>query len=500
MSETQTFFQKLKARIAEETSEKKEEIDRELPFVVMLFALLSTSGVSLYDSWKRLRKMNLLPRFQEEAEELVRQVEVLGKDPLTAMYELGEKTGSKAYRDFLGGFVSTIKSGGKISDYMQSKLRVIFELRNKEMTRSTEKIATLVESYSVMLILILCIYILYSLLTSSTSMEQITGMNISSSPLMTFIIAFVAVPTISLLFLLVANNMHKSTMLNLTSVYKKTIISMAAATGVMVAFVFVPGLSEIGTSIGLSLLLTVFLVIGVLPGIVEYYKLARINYNAEASLPSFLRDITESQKTGISPEKSIIHATKRRDYGLFSQFLHLIRSQIEWGVSLKEIFRNIKQKISSWPVLVNFMMMVETIEVGGGSVRSLEILSEYSEKELESQINKRALLKPYVILAFVWSVLIALTTNIITVTMFVLNQFASASGTQILSAAMAEDSGILSLGIIFQCWLSGLFMGKISEGNIAAGLKYSAILTITAYISLIVSQDLLADLFGVVTF
>ena len=115
MSENQTFIQKLIARIKEETSEKKEEIDRELPFVVMLFALLSTSGVSLFDSWKRLRKMNLLPRFQHEAEELVRQVEVLGKDPLNAMYELGEKTGSKAYRDFLGGFVSTIKSGGKIS-------------------------------------------------------------------------------------------------------------------------------------------------------------------------------------------------------------------------------------------------------------------------------------------------------------------------------------------------------------------------------------------------
>ena len=60
------------------------------------------------------------------------------------------------------------------------------------------------------------------------------------------------------------------------------------------------------------------------------------------------------------------------------------------------------------------MMMVETIEVGGGPVQSLEILSEYSEKELESQINMRAMLKPYVILAFVWSVLIALTTTIVT--------------------------------------------------------------------------------------
>ena len=498
MSESQTFIQKLKKKVVEEASEKKEEIDRELPFVVMLFALMATSGVSLYDSWKRLQKMDLLPRFQKEAEELIRQVEVLGKDPLTAMFEIGEKTGSKGYRDFLGGFVSTIKSGGKISDYMQSKLRVIFELRNKEMTRSTEKIATLVESYSVMLILILCIYILYSLLSSTTSMELVTGMALESSPVITFLLSFLVVPTISLLFLLVANNMHRSNMLNLKSVYKKTIISMAAVTGIMVAFVFVPGLTEIADSIGLSLLLTICLVVGVLPGIIDYFKIARINYNAERSLPSFLRDITESQKTGISPEKSIIHATKRRDYGLFSQFLNLIRSQIEWGVSLKDIFGNLKQKISSWPVLVHFMMMVETIEVGGGSIRSLEILSEYSEKELESQINKRALLKPYVILAFVWSVLIALTTTIVTMTMYVLNQFASASGTEILSAAMAEETGVLSMGIIFQCWLSGLFMGKISEGNLAAGLKYSAILAVTAFVSLIVSQDLLADLFGVV--
>ncbi|MCW4014992.1 MAG: type II secretion system F family protein [Candidatus Bathyarchaeota archaeon] len=498
MQQSQGFFRNFINKIAKETSEKKEEIDRELPFVVMLFALMATSGVSLYDSWKRLRKMNLLPRFQQEAEEVIRQVEVLGKDPLSAMYDITEQTGSKAYRDFLGGFISSIKSGGKISDYMQSKLRVIFELRNKEMTRSTEKIATVVESYSVMLILILCIYILYSLLSSSSSIEDVTGVYLESSPFLTFILSFLVVPMISFIFLLVANNMHKSTMLNLQTIYKKTLICLAVVCALLVAFVFVPALSELANSVGFSLVLTICLTVGVLPGAIQYYMVSRVNYNAESSLPSFLRDITESQKTGISPEKSIIHATKRRDYGHFSQFLVLIRSQIEWGVSLKEIFGNLKQKISSWPVLVNFMMMVETIEVGGGSVRSLELLSEYSEKELESQINKRALLKPYVILAFVWSVLIALTTSIVTVTMYILNDFASSNGYQIVSAAMSEETGILSMGIIFQCWISGLFMGKISEGNLAAGLKYSAILAVTAYVSLILSQDLLSGLFGVI--
>jgi flagellar protein FlaJ len=488
------FIGKVIAKIAKTTSEEKDEIERELPFVVLLFALMATSGVSLYDSWKRLRNVSLLPRFRAEAEEVVRQVEVLGKDPLTAMYELSDKTGSRMYRDFLGGFISSIKSGGKVSDYMRSKLRTIFELRNKAMVRSTEKIATLVEGYSVMLIVILCIYILYVLLSSTASLELMAGISIPTSPYMAYLVIFLLMPLLSFIFMLVAHNMQKSTLLNLKSVYIKTIISLVAAVGLFAVFTFVPTLSE---SLGLPLLLTVCLTIGVVPGALLYYRITRVNYNAEKSLPSFLRDITESQKTGISPEKSIIHATKRRDYGHFSQFLELIRSQIEWGVSLKDIFENFKQKISSWPVLVNFMMMVETIEVGGGPVRALELLSEYSEKEFEVEVNKRALLRPYVILAFVWSVLIALTTTIVTMTMYILTQLATPSLYEVMSSELSGQIGLFSLGIIFQCWVSGFFIGKISEGNFAAGLKYAALLAITAYVSLIVSQNFMVGIFDV---
>ena len=497
MPMSEVFLGKVIGKIVKRASEEKEEIERELPFVVMLFALLATSGVSLYESWKRMRKASLLPRFRKEAEEVVRQVEVLGKDPLTAMFDRSEKTGSKMYRDFLGGFASSIKSGSKIGDYMRSKLRAIFELRSKAMVRSTEKIATLVEGYTVMLIVILCVYILYVLLSSTATMELMAGLSIPTSPIIAYLVTFLVMPLISFIFMLVAHNIQKSTLLNLKTVYKKTIISLAAVAGLLAVFAFVPALSALAESLGWSVLLTVGLTIAVLPGAIQYYKITRVNYNAEESLPSFLRDVTESQKTGISPEKSIIHATKRRDYGRFSQFLGLIRSQIEWGISLRGIFENFRQKIRSWPVLVNFMMMVETIDVGGGPVHALEILSEYSEKEYESQVNKRALLRPYVILAFVWSVLIALTTTIVTMTMYILTQFATPSLFEIMSSELQAQVGVFSLGIIFQCWLSGFFIGKISEGNFAAGLKYAALLAITAYVSLILSQNFLAGIFGV---
>ena len=97
-----------------------------------------------------------LPTFKKEADEVVRQVEVLGKDPLTVMHKRAEATQSKLYRNFLGGFVSSVRSGGKLADYLKSQLKSIFELRYINLNRSIEKIAALVEAYSVMLIVVLC--------------------------------------------------------------------------------------------------------------------------------------------------------------------------------------------------------------------------------------------------------------------------------------------------------------------------------------------------------
>jgi len=255
----------------------------------------------------------------------------------------------------------------------------------------------------------------------------------------------------------------------------------------------------LGNIIGTAELVTIGLVAISLPPALQYYRIAKINYNAEDAISSFIGDVTESQKTGLSPEKSIIQATTRKDYGPFSRFLELIKSQIEWGVPLRKTFENIRQKIRSWFVVVNFAMMIETIEIGGNSTQALEILSEYSEKEREVQINRRALLQPYVMLAFIWSVLIAVTTTIVSMTTSMMSTLVSSSLMPVTAAAMGSQLSVFSVGIIIQCWISGFFIGKISEGNLAAGFKYSAMLAVTAYVSLILSQNLLASVFRIPT-
>jgi flagellar protein FlaJ len=458
---------------------------------------MAASGVSPYDSWKKMRKLSFLSTFKKEADEVVRQVEVLGKDLLTVMYQRSEKTNSKLYRNFLGGFVSSVRSGGKTVDYMKSELKAIFELRHNALTRSVEKIATLVEAYTVMLIVVLCTYILFIVFSSTNTLELLANTSLTTSPIMSYLTAFLIMPILSLIFILAAHNMQKSAFEELRDLYKKASIIIAAVGIVLLVFILVPSLLESMKPVGLPEIVTIGLVVASLLPAIQYWRIAKINYNAEDSMPRFIRDVTESQKIGLSPEKSIIQATKRKDYGPFSKFLELMRSQIEWGIPLRKTFSNLRQEIKSWFVTINFAMMIETIEIGGNSTQSLEILSEYSEKERELQINRRALLKPYIILAFIWSILIAVTTTIVALTTYMMTQVVSTSLSTVAFMAMQDQIRMFSVGIILQCWISGFFIGKISEGNFGAGFQYSALLAATAYLSLILSQQFLSGMFGI---
>lgn len=494
------LFSKIFGSLSKASSEQKEKTDHELPFAVMIFTLMAASGISPYDSWKRMCKLTFLPTFKKEADEIIRQVEVLGKDPLSVMQARAETTASKLYRNFLGGFVNSIRSGGKMVDYMKSQLKAIFELRYINLNRSIERIATLVEAYSVMLIVVLCSYILFVVLSSSNVMSLVVSNSISITPMLSYLIAFVVMPLGSCIFILMAHNLQQSAFPDLKDLYKKALFFIPPVFVLIGLFATVPFLANAVSAIGLTTITTIGLVAASMPLAYQYWRISKINYNAEESLPSFIRDVTESQKTGLSPEKSIIQATKRKDYGSFSKFLELMRSQIEWGIPLRKTFDNIRREIRSWFVTVNFAMMVETIEIGGNSTQSLEILSEYSEKERELQINRRELLKPYIILALMWSGLIAVTTTIVALTTsLTTSMMTSVNSTGVGSTASMASSGqfsMFSVGIIIQCWVSGFFIGKISEGNLGAGFKHSALLAATAYVSLVVSQIVLARLFG----
>ena len=207
----------------------------------MMFTVMAASGVTLYESWKKLRSINLLPTIQKEARDVVRRVEVLGHDALTVMYKKAEETKSKLYRDFLAGYVSAVKSGGNLVSFLNSKLRSIFEMRSAAANRSVERLATLVEAYSVMLIVSLCMYLLVIVVYSTSSVLELGAT--PSTPINVYILVFFATPLISLVFMVIAHKMQRSTLIDVKEPYRMAVFPIIGTLCLIVAVTFVPQLT-----------------------------------------------------------------------------------------------------------------------------------------------------------------------------------------------------------------------------------------------------------------
>ena len=266
--------------------------------------------------------------------------------------------------------------------------------------------------------------------------------------------------------------------------------------GVFLAINLLPQFYFVTEMFEMPLIVTAGLVGACIPPTIVYQRIAKKNFDAEAAIPNLMRDVTEARRTGLSPEKSIVHAAGRRGYGAFTENLRRMINQIEWGVSLRKIYSDLQDWVKSWPVVVNFYILVETIEIGGGDADTLGILAEFSEKSQTIQKSQNDMLTPYVILPFMWTILMVFTVTFTTQTLNSIPVMALGSMAAEMSQSSAANNIFIESGIIFHSWLSGFFIGKVSTGNFASGFKYSALLALTAFVTLVLSKGLVMNFIG----
>ena len=469
------------------------KLEEELPFASMMITLMAASGITPYESFKRMKQVDILEKFKAEGEEIVRLVEVLGHDPLTAMEKRAQETTSRSYADFLEGYISTVKSGGSVINYLTSKMKGIFDIHAAKAQNAIERLETLVEAYMVLLIIVFCVYIL----SSATSMGSALGdTGLPDMSAIIYPLVLVVIPIFSLFFMYMANNARKSTLRGMREPYIAGIIPGVLFLAAFAALLFLPQLSFVTEIFEIPAIVTAGLVAICIPPSIFYQRIASRNFSAERAIPNLLRDVTEARRTGLSPEKSIVHAANRRGYGMFTKDLRRMITQIEWGVSLRKIYSDMQEWIKSWPVIVNFFILVETIEIGGGDADTLDILAEFSEKMQTVQNSQNDMLRPYVMLPFIWTILMVFT---ITFTLQTLNSIPSLALGQIsteLVAKASQTNVLIEAGIVFHSWLSGFFIGKVSSGNFASGFKFAALLALTAFCTLVFSKGLVSSFIG----
>ena len=481
------MFSLSKLKEAEANSRQKKKIEFELPFFMTFVTLLATSGFGPYTIFQKMREVSLLPTSKKESEKILKRIDLLGMDPLTAITKVKEKSPSKEFGEFLAGYVSAIEGGGDVVSYLKSKMSSIFDRYAELEKQSVEKVKSVVEAYMTLQIVFLAAYIIISSTGNTGSQSMVESESDSSSLFVIF------PPLVSIMFLVLANSMYKSKLKELD--IKKVLVFGMPAIAVSLVLIFLDFLPEYDVFIFAAALI----VASIWP-MINFKKKYSLAIDAESASSSILRDIAETRKAGIGPEKCVIKACKRKDYGAFNSIANSISSRLEWGSSLNDIYDSLKNEIESFQVLISFKILFEIISSGGGNVHTLESLAGTAEKILNIEKEKRDLLKPYVMIGFI---LIGLTSF---VTLMVIDSLSSISiQTEIdeqkikqINEKRDNDFRIFSFSVIIQAWLAGLFLGKITTGSYSGGFQISAILVIIAVIGIIAIQAQLFDVGGLV--
>jgi flagellar protein FlaJ len=224
--------------------------------------------------------------------------------------------------------------------------------------------------------------------------------------------------------------------------------------------------------------LALALFISAAPAAFVHEKLSKKKTSTEQGVNSFLRDLTEVRKTGLSPEKCI-ESLSQREYGVFSKELRKISSEISWGIPLKKVMMDFIKRTKSWMTQIVMFLLVETVDVGGGTIEMVESLARFNNLTQEVEKEKKSSTRPYIMMPYFAALLLVVTTSMM---------LGFTTGTIGVAGAKPPPGmdwirQVFTTSAIFYSYMVGIVAGKISEESIAAGFKHAAVLVIISIIA-----------------
>jgi len=452
--------------------ERASSLEREMPFAATYVSVMASGGIAPYASFKRLAEVELMPVMRDEAREIVKDVEIFGINPLTAIENAAKKNPLDVFRDFLSGYASTVIIGGDIKHFLERKAEDIFKTRAMRVKAAAERLGMLLETFIIVMVLMsLCFYILFSVESIfSTGMSTYSGI---------ILYTYLFTPMLALMFIYLAHSMQPKSPVTEMLPYK--VFGVCSVIGLLLfllltnfmGYMEVPFFSSLQTIIDLPIAISIALFITTAPAAVVHNKLSSKRASTEQGVSSFLRDLTEVKKTGLSPEKCI-ESLSNRDYGIFSKELRKISSEISWGSPVRKVIMDFVKRTRSWMTQVVMFLLVETIDVGGGTIAMIESLARFNNMTQEVEKEKRMAVRPYILMPYFAAImLVATTTMIITFTGQTLSVGETTPADNLSSLIVT-----FTTACIFNNYLIGIVAGKISEESISAGFKHAAILVI----------------------
>jgi flagellar protein FlaJ len=175
---------------------RSSKLMEEIPHFIGYMSTLATSGLSLEGIFKAIAREESDEEMVKDARLIVRNLDIMGMDLITAVTDLIHRTPTGPYSELLEGAIITAQSGGDLKEYFNATAKVQLEEKKMLMARTTESLGAVAEIYTILLIVFPLLAVI--MLPSLGGFDLVTLINI---------LTFAVIPLCGVLMLVMMDTM-----------------------------------------------------------------------------------------------------------------------------------------------------------------------------------------------------------------------------------------------------------------------------------------------------
>lgn len=227
--------------------------------------------------------------------------------------------------------------------------------------------------------------------------------------------------------------------------------------------------------------------ISITPPAFTFHKKYKRTDTIEEYLPTFLRDISEMSRAGLTLPRAV-NTVSRGEYGALTKEVQTMDSSMAWGVSFEDALHNFAKRVPTQIIIRSVSLITQASKAGGRVSSVLEAAARDAREVKLLERERRGNMMVYVVISymsfFVFLFVIGMLTATFVPTMAEAGKAASAAGagSQFIGAFdPAKYTRLMMHTGVIQGFMSGLVAGQMGEGSVYQGLKHSIILTLIAW-------------------
>jgi len=467
-----------------------------------------------------------------EYRQIVRDADYFGYDVMSAIRHLEETTPSDKLRDFLKDLLSIIDSGGNLSEFLASRVRMYQDEAQFEQERFLSTLQLVAESYVTLFVagplFLIIVMIVMGLIGGSATIHL-------------SLLAYVLIPVGSMIFIIFSDlisigdqgvkrytravrlyefsdarvtpevQAEEETFFRQLEKYDRYqrlrtflrhpvdhltqhvgttlyITIPLAAIYVIYTFLTVPAYQDIELYIDIidDHLIFATLLVHIPFGVFNEIRKRKIA-GIEASIPEFLHRMSNINEVGLTLSKAIAIMAKST-IGVMSYEIRRMKRDIDWGGNINDVLIRFEERVRT-PLIARTVTLITKASAMSGNIS--EILSIAASDAKMSDLLRRARASEM----FVYTAIIYVSFLVFIFVVIVINtQFLSL----IETGGVAE--GIAAMGVgtatpvdttrrilyhacLIQAFFSGLVAGQMGEASLIAGVKHAVVMIIIAVVA-----------------